>query len=56
MTEGHPTVAGWLWAQPQEGHYKDILLAAELKSEHPLAGVITALQQEKHCSCNSGWF
>jgi Cu2+-exporting ATPase len=49
LTEGHPTVAGWLWAQPQEGHYKDILLAAELKSEHPLAGaIVTALQEQEN--------
>ena len=47
LTEGHPTVAGWLWAQPQEGHYKDILLAAELKSEHPLA-IVTALQEQEN--------
>lgn len=40
LTEGHPTVTGWLWAQPQEEHYKDVLLAAELKSEHPLAAAI----------------
>ena len=49
LTEGHPTVAGWLWAQPQGGHYKDILLAAELKSEHPLAGaIVTALQEQEN--------
>lgn len=48
LTEGHPTVTGWLWAQPQEEHYKDVLLAAELKSEHPLAGaIVTALQEEE---------
>ena len=28
LTEGHPTVIGWLWAQGQEEHYKDVLLAA----------------------------
>ena len=49
LTEGHPTVTGWLWAQPQEEHYKDILLAAELKSEHPLAGaIVTALQEQEN--------
>ena len=49
LTEWHPTVTGWLWAQPQEGHYKDILLAAELKSEHPLAGaIVTALQEQEN--------
>ena len=29
LTEGHPTVIGWLWAQGQEEHYKDVLLVAE---------------------------
>lgn len=49
LTEGHPTVTGWLWAQPQEVHYKNILLAAELKSEHPLAGaIVTALEEMEH--------
>ena len=48
LTEGHPTVTGWLWAQPQEEHYKDVLLAAELKSEHPLAAaIVTALQEQE---------
>lgn len=49
LTEGHPTVTGWLWTQPQQEHYKDILLAAELKSEHPLAGaIVTALEDVEH--------
>lgn len=48
LTEGHPTVSGWLWAHAQETHFKNILLAAELKSEHPLAGaIVTALQDEE---------
>ncbi len=38
LTDGKPTVAGWLWAIPSELKYKEILLAAEMKSEHPLAG------------------
>ena len=42
LTEGHPTVSGWLWAQTQEECFKNVLLAAELKSEHPLAGAIVA--------------
>lgn len=47
LTEGHPTATGWLWAQPQQMHFKDVLLAAEMKSEHPLAGaIVTALQEE----------
>ena len=48
LTEGHPTATGWLWAQSQEPHFKDVLLAAELKSEHPLAGaIVSALQDEE---------
>lgn len=48
LTEGHPTVSGWLWAHAQEKHFKNVLLAAELKSEHPLAGaIVTALQDEE---------
>ena len=48
LTEGHPTVAGWLWARAEEQHYVDVLLAAELKSEHPLAGaIVTALQDKQ---------
>lgn len=48
LTEGHPTVSGWLWAHAQETHFKNVLLAAELKSEHPLAGaIVTALQDEE---------
>lgn len=48
LTEGHPTATGWLWAQAQETHYKGVLLAAELKSEHPLAGaIVSALQDEE---------
>lgn len=47
LTEGKPTVTGWLWEKPQDETYKSILLAAELKSEHPLASAITeALQKE----------
>lgn len=48
LTEGHPTVSGWLWAHAQEQHFKNVLLAAELKSEHPLAeAIVIALQEEK---------
>ena len=48
LTEGHPTATGWLWAQSQESHFKDVLLAAEMKSEHPLAGaIVSALQDEE---------
>ncbi|MDR0891858.1 MAG: heavy metal translocating P-type ATPase [Mediterranea sp.] len=46
LTEGTPAVKGWLWAQPQEAHHKEVLLAAELKSEHPLANaIVEALRQ-----------
>lgn len=48
LTEGRPTVSGWLWAHSQEEHFKNVLLAAELKSEHPLAGaIVTSLQEEE---------
>ena len=45
LTEGHPTVSGWLWAVTQEDYFKGVLLAAEQKSEHPLAGAIVASLQ-----------
>lgn len=48
LTEGRPTVVGWLWARPQEEQDKAVLLAAELKSEHPLAlAIVAALQEEE---------
>ena len=48
LTEGHPTVIGWLWAQGQEEYYKDVLLAAESTSDHPLAeAIVTALEGEE---------
>ncbi len=27
LTEGHPTATGWLWAQSQEPHFKDVLFS-----------------------------
>lgn len=48
LTEGHPTVSGWLWAKAEDRDYKSVLLAAEQKSEHPLAeAIVNALQAEK---------
>lgn len=48
LTEGRPAVSGWLWTSAEKSHYKDVLLAAELKSEHPLASAIVfALQEEE---------
>ena len=44
LTEGHPTVIGWLWAQGQEEHYKDVLLAAESTSAE---AIVTALEGEE---------
>ncbi|NDV64502.1 heavy metal translocating P-type ATPase [Bacteroides sp. 224] len=47
LTEGHPTVTSILWNSTQEDHFKPVLLAAELKSEHPLAeAIVTALHEE----------
>lgn len=37
LTEGHPMVSGWLWVQVQEEHFRNILLAVELKSGYPPA-------------------
>lgn len=47
LTEGKPTVTDWLWLAPSDEvpAMKTVLLAAEMKSEHPLAAaVVTALQ------------
>ena len=50
LTEGHPSVTGWLWAQAEEEHFKKVLLAAELHSNHPLAkALIQALESEHVC-------
>ena len=39
---------GTLWAQGQDEHYKDVLLAAESTSDHPLAeAIVTALEGEE---------
>ena len=47
LTDGKPTVAGWLWAVPSELKYKEILISAEMKSEHPLAGALVQELKEK---------
>lgn len=47
LTEGKPTVTDWLWLAPSDElpDLKSVLLAAEMKSEHPLAAaIVTALQ------------
>ena len=47
LTEGKPTVTDWLWLAPSDetAALRSVLLAAEMKSEHPLAAAIaTALQ------------
>ncbi len=48
LTEGHPTVVGWLWANAEEEKLKNVFLAAELKSEHPLASAIVASLQAEN--------
>lgn len=47
LTEGHPTVTSVLWNSRQRKHYRYVLLAAELHSEHPLAeAIVNALHEE----------
>lgn len=47
VTEGHPTVTGWLHDAGWQNEHKGILYAAELKSEHPLAlAIVEALKEE----------
>ena len=43
ITEGTPGIVGWLWAVREEQKFKQILLAAELKSDNPLA--LTLLEE-----------
>lgn len=47
LTEGKPTVTDWQWLVPsaEVSGLESVLLAAEMKSEHPLAAaIVTALQ------------
>ena len=47
LTEGHPTVRGWIWVKKEYEALKNVLLTAEMKSEHPLAeAIIVALHEE----------
>lgn len=47
LTEGHPSVSDWLWERGEDKLFKEILLAAELKSEHPLAdAIVNELQSQ----------
>lgn len=48
LTEGHPSVTGWLWAQAEEEHFKNVLLAAELHSKHPLANALIQALEAEH--------
>jgi len=47
LTEGSPRVTGWFWTGKICNTYKEILYAAELKSEHPLAQAITVSLEEQ---------
>ena len=47
VTEGRPTVTGWLHDAGWVNEHKGILYAAELKSEHPLAlAIVEELKQD----------
>lgn len=40
ITEGTTSVIGWLWAVPQKDIYKQIILAAEERADHPLSSAV----------------
>ena len=46
LTEGHPTATGWLWAQSQEPHFKDVLFSC--------GNEIGASACRRYCLCASG--
>lgn len=48
LTEGHPSVTGWLWAQAEEEHFKNVLLATQLYSKHPLANALIEALEAEH--------
>lgn len=48
LTEGHFSVTGWLWAQAEEEHFKNVLLTAELHSNHPLANALILALEAEH--------
>lgn len=52
ITKGKPTVTDWLWENDND-YYKQILLAIESQSEHPLAdAVVTRLKEDGSKSVN----
>lgn len=52
VTEGHPSVWGSLHTEAWKDTYRDILCAAEMKSEHPLAqAIVEALKEEGAKPC-----
>ena len=40
LTEGRPSVVDWIAAGPDRPEYRNMICAAEMKSEHPLASAI----------------
>jgi Cu2+-exporting ATPase len=47
LTEGHPVVVAYSQKNEEIPFLKSLLLTAEMKSEHPLAGAIVAFLQEQ---------